>query len=87
MTVGVTADCSVTGLRRIQNVEGYEYTMCNGVMTFINGQPTGALPGGLVRNPRSAAAQKMWAESPGSKPAFAPYESLLSESWAEHGIL
>lgn len=63
-----------------------EYTMCGGVMTYINGQPTGALPGGLVRNPRSKAAQKLWAEQ-GAKPSLAPYESLLSESWSEHGVL
>ena len=63
-----------------------DYTMCAGVMTYVNGQPTGALPGGLVRNPRSQAAQKLWVEQ-GSKPSFAPYETLLSESWSEHGVL
>ena len=25
--------------------------MCSGIITFMHGQPTGALPGGLVRNP------------------------------------
>lgn len=54
-------------------------------MTFINGQPTGALSGGLVRNPRSLAAQKLWAKQ--CKPTFAPYESLVFSSWDDHGVL
>ena len=68
------------------DVEGYEYTMVSGVMTFIAQQPTGSLPGGLVRNPRSLAAQQKWAET-GEKPVLRPYEELMSAGWDEHGVL
>ena len=30
--------------------DGYLLTMVDGFITFKNGQPTGILPGGLVRN-------------------------------------
>ena len=29
----------------------------------------------------------MWAADPSSKPAFVPYESLMSAGWEEHGVL
>ena len=38
-----------------------------------------------MRNPRSLASQKLWAEQ--GKPTFAPYESLVSSSWQEYGVL
>ena len=37
--------------RWVQEVSGYDMTVCAGVITFVNGVPTGALPGTLVRNP------------------------------------
>ena len=39
--------------RWTQTVEGYRLTLLAGVPTFKDGQPTGAMPGGLVRNPAS----------------------------------
>jgi hypothetical protein len=36
-----------------QDVIGYDYTIINGVITFKDNVKTGALPGGLVRNPRT----------------------------------
>ncbi|OHV31522.1 MULTISPECIES: N-acyl-D-amino-acid deacylase family protein [Pseudofrankia] len=39
------------GRRLVQKAEGYALTMVNGVVTYRDGQPTGALPGRLVRNP------------------------------------
>ena len=39
--------------RWTQTVEGYKLTLVAGVPTFIDGQATGAFPGGLVRNPKA----------------------------------
>ena len=36
-----------------QDVVGYDYTIISGVITFKDNVKTGALPGGLVRNPRT----------------------------------
>merc|ERR1712107_11962 len=50
------ADDLPTGARRwIQNVSGYKLTMVNGVVTYEDGKPTGALPGKLVRNTSTGA--------------------------------
>ena len=35
-----------------QNADGYRWTMVNGEITFEDGEPTGALPGLLLRNGR-----------------------------------
>ncbi|ARR56707.1 amidohydrolase [Rhizorhabdus wittichii DC-6] len=44
-----------TGGRRLsQRADGYEATIVSGVVTYRNGEPTGALPGRLVRGGRSA---------------------------------
>ena len=43
--------------RWVQDVDGYILTLVNGVATYKLGQPTGALPGGLVRNPRADASK------------------------------
>ena len=40
--------------RLIQRARGYEATILSGQVTFRNGEPTGALPGILVRGPQSA---------------------------------
>ena len=58
--------------------------MVAGVMTFVNGQPTGSLPGGLIRNPRSQASQELWAKE--GKPSFRPYEELISKNWEEQCV-
>ena len=39
--------------RWTQKVDGYVLTLVRGVPTYRQGQPTGALPGSLVRNPRA----------------------------------
>jgi N-acyl-D-aspartate/D-glutamate deacylase len=43
------------GARRlVQRARGYEATVASGEVTFREGEPTGALPGRLVRGPRAA---------------------------------
>ena len=44
-------------------------------------QATGSLPGGLVRNPRSQAAQELWLKE-GKPVPLRAYEELLSSNWA-----
>ena len=46
--------------------------MCSGVITFMQGQPTGALPGGLVRNPLGTLVSGVKATEP------APFAQFLS---------
>jgi N-acyl-D-aspartate/D-glutamate deacylase len=43
--------------RWVQAVEGYQMTIVSGVVTYENGEPTGLLPGGLVKNPKSVGLQ------------------------------
>ena len=38
--------------RRIQKAKGYRWTMVNGEITFEDGEPTGAMPGRMLRNGR-----------------------------------
>ena len=40
----------------IQRIDGYTYTIKSGRVTFENGEPTGALPGKLLRGPQPAPA-------------------------------
>jgi N-acyl-D-aspartate/D-glutamate deacylase len=42
-------DLPAGGRRLVQKAEGYVATICGGEVTFENGEPTGARPGGLVR--------------------------------------
>ncbi|UGQ11135.1 amidohydrolase family protein [Yinghuangia sp. ASG 101] len=42
------------GRRLLQRVEGYRHTFVSGVETYREGEPTGALPGRVVRGARSA---------------------------------
>lgn len=42
-------DLPAGGMRLLQGAEGYRYTIVNGVITFEDGEATGAMPGGLVR--------------------------------------
>ena len=42
-------DLPAGGKRLVQKAKGYEYTICDGVVTFENGQHTGAMPGRLLR--------------------------------------
>jgi N-acyl-D-amino-acid deacylase len=50
-------DLPAGGRRLIQKVDGYRATVSNGELTFENGEPTGALPGKLVRGPQAAPAR------------------------------
>jgi N-acyl-D-aspartate/D-glutamate deacylase len=45
----VVHDLPAGGKRLMQKVHGYEATIVSGHMTWRDGQPTGALPGQLVR--------------------------------------
>ncbi|MBL7502067.1 amidohydrolase family protein [Frankia sp. CNm7] len=48
-------DLPAGGRRLVQKAEGYALTMVSGAVTYRDGEPTGALPGRLVRNPATAA--------------------------------
>ncbi len=45
------------GARRlIQRIDGYRYTVQSGAVTYDDGEPTGALPGHLIRGPQASPA-------------------------------
>jgi N-acyl-D-aspartate/D-glutamate deacylase len=48
----VVQDLPANGKRLMQGASGYAYTVVSGEVTFEAGQPTGALPGKLVRGQR-----------------------------------
>lgn len=47
-------DLPAGGRRLIQRAEGYRQTIVSGEVTFENGEPTGTLPGKLIRGPQAA---------------------------------
>ena len=49
-------DLPADGRRLIQKVDGYRFTICSGEIIYEDGEPTGALPGKLVRGPQEAPA-------------------------------
>jgi N-acyl-D-aspartate/D-glutamate deacylase len=49
-------DLPARGRRLIQRIDGYRYTLCRGEVIYEDGEPTGALPGRLVRGPQGAPA-------------------------------
>jgi N-acyl-D-aspartate/D-glutamate deacylase len=49
-------DLPANGKRLVQKIEGYRYTVQSGEITFEDGQPTGSLPGKLIRGPQPAPA-------------------------------
>lgn len=51
-------DLPTGGRRLVQRVEGYDYTIKSGMITFDHGEHTGELPGTLVRG-RTAANRKV----------------------------
>ena len=51
-----TYDLPAGGRRLVQRAEGYRYTIVAGQVTYRDGEPTGALPGRLVRGARTAPA-------------------------------
>jgi N-acyl-D-aspartate/D-glutamate deacylase len=46
-------DLPANGRRFIQRVDGYRYTVVNGEVSYENGEPTGAMPGKVIRGPQS----------------------------------
>ena len=50
----IVHDLPAGGRRLMQTAEGYRYTIKSGQVTVVDGEPTGALPGGLVRGTRSS---------------------------------
>ncbi|MBS0331387.1 MAG: D-aminoacylase [Proteobacteria bacterium] len=56
------ADLPAGGKRLVQKADGYRYTVKSGQVTFQDGEPTGALPGGLVRGGREAVILPIAAE-------------------------
>ena len=47
-------DLPAKGQRLIQQIDGYVYTVKSGEVTYESGQPTGALPGSLIRGPQAS---------------------------------
>jgi len=47
-------DLPANGRRFVQRADGYKFTVVNGEVTFEDGQPTGAMPGKVVRGTRGA---------------------------------
>jgi N-acyl-D-amino-acid deacylase len=49
-------DLPANGRRFVQRADGYKYTVVSGEVTFTDGNPTGAMPGKVVRGPQAARA-------------------------------
>lgn len=52
-------DLPTGGRRIVQRAEGYVATLVSGVVTYRNGEPTGALPGHVVRGVQTAPAERV----------------------------
>jgi N-acyl-D-aspartate/D-glutamate deacylase len=50
----IVYDLPAGGKRLVQRTEGFEATVVSGAVVYRHGEPTGALPGRLVRGPRGA---------------------------------
>jgi N-acyl-D-aspartate/D-glutamate deacylase len=50
----ISYDLPAGGRRFLQRAEGYRHTVVSGVETYADGQPTGELPGRLVRGAQHA---------------------------------
>ena len=55
-------DLPAGGRRLIQKIDGYRYTIVDGVITYQDGTPTGKMPGKLIRGPQGEAETKLAAE-------------------------
>jgi len=55
-------DLPANGRRLIQKAEGYRATIVSGKVTFENGEPTGEMPGKLIRGPQASPATRLAAE-------------------------
>jgi N-acyl-D-aspartate/D-glutamate deacylase len=54
----VAHDFPANEWRRVQRAEGYRHVLLNGEVTFVDGQPTGAMPGKLLRHGAAAPARQ-----------------------------
>jgi len=50
-------DLPANGRRFIQRADGYRYTIVSGEISYENGEPTGAMPGKVIRGPQPAPAR------------------------------
>lgn len=50
-------DLPANGRRFIQRVDGYRYTVMSGEVSYENGEPTGVMPGKVIRGPQPAPAR------------------------------
>ena len=71
----------------MQDISGYDYTIISGEVTYKDNKPTGALPGRLIRNPKTAAVRAAGAVSEldlGDRQPLSSFFFLLSsrESFA-----
>ena len=57
----ITRDLPSGGRRLMQHAEGYVATIVNGQVVYREGQPTGFLPGRLVRGARAVESQRAYA--------------------------
>ncbi len=48
-------DLPANGRRFVQRADGYRYTIVSGEITFENGEPTGEMPGKVIRGPQQPA--------------------------------
>ncbi len=55
-------DLPAGGRRLIQKISGYRYTIVNGVVTYKDGEPTGKMPGKLIRGVQQTRDEKIAAE-------------------------
>ena len=53
----VVHDLPAGGRRLLQKATGYSATIVSGTLTYLEGEPTGELPGRLVRGAQTAPAQ------------------------------
>ena len=49
-------DLPAGGRRLIQRADGYKYTVASGAVIYENAEPTGAMPGQLIRGPQPSGA-------------------------------
>jgi N-acyl-D-aspartate/D-glutamate deacylase len=52
----IVFDLPASGRRLVQRVAGYRMTLQSGLPIYEAGEPTGALPGKLLRGPQAAPA-------------------------------
>jgi N-acyl-D-aspartate/D-glutamate deacylase len=50
----LTYDLPGGGKRYVQDITGYEWAICSGEVIYRNGEPTGRLPGRLIRGAQPA---------------------------------